>query len=230
MSDDVRRESQRLTHDVECLSGCKKFAVDRLHFYWEARLVLVRWDDERGKMIIDCLPCEMQFCFVCKKDRDDDSLLRFHTKNQFYCLYYASWKCPLWTILLGTRFYNNAAKSFGRDSVLCRRLGVWKQRWGHNESEKPWKIRTSRLCNFFWKKLLRAESSTESYASYGVEGSRIATSCSMVSSARFESFCLLKLRKGRLFLSIKWLSVICHTVVPCGMVISSFCFSWRMRL
>ena len=83
---------------------------------------------------------------------------------------------------------------------------------------------------FSEKKLSRAESSTESQASYGIDGSRIATSFSMVSSARFESFCLLKLRKERLFLSIKWLSVICHTVVPCGMVISSFCFSWRIRL
>ena len=127
-----------------------------------------------------------------------------------------------WVVsFLWTRFYNNAAKIFGTETVLCRRFVNLVFMTAYKESGSSWKSKNSRLSDFFEKILPCAED----YA----EGCNISISLSIAALALIGSFCLLKLWNGRLFLSKKWLSTICQTDAFCGIETSCRSTNWRIR-
>ena len=121
---------------------------------------------------------------------------------------------------LWTRFYNNAAKIFGAEGVLRRRLRNREIMLGIQKVEDPVNQSLPLMC-FYWINF----SSREDYA----EGCKILSIVSIVGIAVFDSFCLCKLWKERLLVSTKWLSTICQSFPLVGMEINSCSMARRIR-
>ena len=132
-----QRLRKRLTDDVAC-------------FVWKEQL-RVKWDNLSSKG--GALGCELWVeGFKVKEDRlfgllhlfctlagDGDEkemfLILFHMRNTFKLLNLTCASSE--DVLCGTRFYNNAAKIFGTEWVLCRRFDKQKMNQVYKESGRP---------------------------------------------------------------------------------------------
>ena len=116
------RLGKRLTDDVACFVRKEELRVNGDDLNCEGGALGFELWVEGFKVIEDCLFGFLYlFCTLAGNGDDDEMfLILFHMRNTFKLLNLIC--ASLEDVLCGTRFYNNAAKIFGTEWVLCRRF------------------------------------------------------------------------------------------------------------